>query len=278
MEGNTEKLTLREKPVYFSKYWFLEKVLCLGESEKMVENGLSIKVFGVIKPNQIVVPQIPFTLRNNCQIGRWTQENEECCSRLAFSILGFKRFFGSLGLTVNTLWGQIWFLPEASDAPENKLPRNIVMVTYIKGASLTSFNRLVTKIIALGVDPAVGIFEPVFCRKVKQKIDENGVIQTLNYYSLDWRWYHSVSDAPPLKSEFEHEINKAIKNRQQRLAVISQILETPELVARMEDLENTKNMVPVENLPETETNALMTRSVTDCELLQVEDKIVDTSR
>lgn len=244
----------------------------------MVDLNSGIRVFGLVKPNQIIVPQIPFTLRNNCQIGRWTQESEECCSRLAFSVLGFKRFFGSLGLTANTLWGQIWFLPEASDAPEVKLPRNIVMVTYIKGQSLTSFNRLVTKIIALGINPAEGIFEPVFSRKTKQKIDENGTIQTLNYYSLDWRWYNSISDAPPLKSEFEHELHKAIKNRQQRLGAIAQILENPELTARMVDLENTKNMLPAENLPESEANALMTRSAIDCEVLHVEEGTAESNK
>lgn len=68
----------------------------------------TISVFGV-KPDQaIIVPELPLAVRNNCQSGKWTIGDNEYGSKLGMTILKFSKFFGSLGQTKNTIWGQLW--------------------------------------------------------------------------------------------------------------------------------------------------------------------------
>ncbi len=143
----------------------------------------AFSVFGTKENNTILVPEMPITARNNCQSGKWIIGDEEYGSKCSMTILKFSKFFGSLGQTQNTLWGQIWFVAESGD-----LPQGVVMATYIKSRSLNDFNRLVTSIQAQGIEPATGIFVPEFSKHSGQKPDEQGILKPINYYSLKWSW------------------------------------------------------------------------------------------
>ena len=68
----------------------------------------AFSVFGVKPKGSILVPEIPIGARNNCQNGKWCVGDNEYGSKLSMTILKFSKFFGSLGQTSNTLWGQIW--------------------------------------------------------------------------------------------------------------------------------------------------------------------------
>lgn len=192
----------------------------------------TISVFGA-KPNDaILVPEMPIAVRNNCQSGQWTIGDKDCGSKSSMTILKFSKFFGSLGQTQNTLWGQLWFVAESGE-----LPHGVVMVTYIKGRSLNDFNCLVASVQARGVEPATGLFVPEFVKHSGQKPDDNGVVKPINYYSLKWSWVE--------RSDW---------------SVIDQaaaVLSDQNNLSRMIDLESTKSMVCLDNLPPHEIACLM---------------------
>jgi hypothetical protein len=148
------------------------------------------------------------------------------------TILKFSKFFGSLGQTSHTLWGQLWFVAETGE-----LPQGVVMVTYIKNRSLNDFNRLVASVQSRGVEPATGIFIPEFVKHSGQKPDDSGVVKPINYYSLKWSW-----------------------NERKDWAVIDQaaaVLSDSSNQSRMIDLEGTKAMVCLDNLPAQQVASLM---------------------
>lgn len=198
----------------------------------MTDKKPTLSVFGVKPTNAIVVPELPIAARNNCQSGKWTIGDEEYGSKLAMTILKFSKFFGSLGQTKNTLWGQIWFVAEAGE-----MPHNVVMVTYIKGRSLSDFNRLVASIQARSIEPAEGIFVPEFVKHSGQKPDDNGVLKPINYYSLKWDWVE--------RTNWEMVEQAAL------------VLEDPQNLSRLIDLEGTREMVCLDNLPPHEIACLM---------------------
>lgn len=189
---------------------------------KMPDN-FNFSVFGAKHKEAILVPEMPIAVRNNCQSGKWTISDEEYNSKCSMTILKFSKYFGSLGQTQNTLWGQIWFVAESGD-----LPQGVVMVTYIKSRTLSDFNRLVASIQARGVEPATGIFVPEFTKHSGQKPDENGTFKPINYYSLKWSWQERTN-----------------------WSVIEQaaaVLADESNLSRMIDLEGTKSMVCLDNL------------------------------
>jgi hypothetical protein len=192
----------------------------------------TLTVFGTVPQNAIVVPELPMAAKNNCQSGKWTIGDEEYGSKLAMTILKFSKFFGTLGQTENTLWGQIWFVAEGGE-----LPHNVVMVTYIKGRSLSDFSRLVATVQAKGVEPAEGVFIPEFIKRSGQKPDENGVIKPINYYTLNWDWIE--------RSNWEMVEEAAI------------VLSDPNNVNRMVDLAGTREMICIDNMPPNEIDCLM---------------------
>lgn len=143
----------------------------------------AFSVFGAKPSNALLVPEIPIAVRNNCQSGQWVIGDADYGSKCSMTILKFSKFFGSLGQTSNTLWGQLWFVAESGD-----LPQGTVMVTYIKNRTLNDFNRLVASVQSRGVEPATGIFVPEFVKHSGQKPDDSGVVKPINYYSLKWSW------------------------------------------------------------------------------------------
>ena len=195
-------------------------------------NKPKFSVFGIKDKNTILVPEMPIAVRNNCQSGKWTIGDEEYGSKCSMTILKFSKFFGSLGQTQNTLWGQIWFVAESGD-----LPTGVVMVTYIKSRSLSDFNRLVASIQAEGIEPAMGIFIPEFTKHSGQKPDEQGVLKPINYYSLKWSWIE----------------RKDWSTLEQAAAVLAD--ETN--LSRMIDLEGTQQMVGLDHLAPHEIAGLI---------------------
>ena len=191
-----------------------------------------IYVFGAKPKQALLVPEIPIAVRNNCQSGQWVIGDTDYGSKISMTIIKFSKFFGDLGQTINTLWGQIWFIAESGE-----LPHGVLMVTYIKGRSLNDFNRLIASVQSQGVEPATGIFLPEFIKHSGQKPDENGVVKPINYYSLKWRWQE----------------RKDWSIIQQAAAVLSD----KNNLSRMIDLEGTRKMVCLDNLSAEETASLM---------------------
>lgn len=211
-----------------------------------------LSVFGSKPADAIIVPELPLSVRNNCQSGRWTIGDEEYGSKLAMTILKFSKFFGSLGQTHHTLWGQIWFVAEAGD-----LPKGVVMCTYIKGRSLSDFNRKITEIMARGVEPAEGIFVPDFVKHSGQKPDETGILKPINYYSLKWEWYERDAKFPNVSDALLKQLDASSDKAWSRLDQVAAALEDENNQARLLDLEGTKLMACLDHLPPHEIVRLM---------------------
>ena len=197
-------------------------------------NKSNFSVFGAKPKDAILVPEMPIAARNNCQSGKWAIGDEEYGSKCTMTILKFSKFFGSLGQTQNTLWGQIWFVAESGE-----LPAGVVMCTYIKSRSLNDFNRLITSVQSKGVEPATGIFVPEFVKHSSQKPDENGTLKPINYYSLKWAW----------------EERKDWSMIEQAAAVLAD----ESNLSRMMDLEGTSQMVCLDDLPPKDIAYLMSQ-------------------
>jgi len=192
----------------------------------------TFSVFGAKPSNALLVPEIPIAVRNNCQSGQWAIGDTDYGSKCSITILKFAKFFGSLGQTSHTLWGQLWFVAETGE-----LPQGVVMVTYIKNRSLNDFNRLVASVQSRGVEPATGIFIPEFVKHSGQKPDDSGVVKPINYYSLKWSWME----------------RKDWEIIDQAAAVLSDSSNQ----SRMIDLEGTRAMVCLDNLPAQQVACLM---------------------
>ncbi|NJS42230.1 hypothetical protein HC766_08725 [Candidatus Gracilibacteria bacterium] len=199
-------------------------------------------VFGAKPSNALLVPEIPISVRNNCQSGQWAIGDADYGSKCSMTILKFSKFL-AVGQTSNTLWGQLWFVAETGE-----LPQGVVMVTYIKNRSLNDFNRLVASVQSRGVEPATGIFVPEFVKHSGQKPDDSGVVKPINYYSLKWSW-----------------------NERSDWGVIDQaaaVLSDSSNLSRMIDLEGTRQMVCLDNLSPQEVSCLMAvHSSSDSETL-----------
>lgn len=190
----------------------------------------SISVFGSKPKDAIMVPPLPIGVRNNCQRGEWAIGDEFYGNKAAITILKFSKFFGNLGMTKNTLWGQIWFVVESGN-----LPHDVVMVTYLKTRSLDDFNRMVTEVQARGIEPGEGIFIPEF---IKQSGTKNG--NPTNYYSLKWSWIERTDWTI---------VEKA-----------AAVLADPLNQSLMVDLDGTREMVCIDNLPPHEIACLLASS------------------
>lgn len=182
----------------------------------------AFSVFGAKPPDALLVPEIPITVRNTCQICKWTIGDTEYGSKCSMTILKFSKFFGDLGKTSQSLWAQIWFVVKSGE-----LPKGVVMVTYIKTHSLNDFNRLVISVQSRGVEPATGIFIPNFTKYN----GENG-----EYYGLTWEW-----------------------EEKKDLSIIQQattVLNDPQMRSNLYDLEGTRNMVCLDHSSKEEIRAL----------------------
>jgi hypothetical protein len=138
--------------------------------------GTLITVFGSRPKDSIFLPQVPFTVRNDCKVGNWKVGEEDYRGKqIDISIIKVAQFFGTLGKTTNSPWLQIWFVP----APGcDVLPQNTVCVTYLKRRSISQFSQTVTELMESG-EPALGIFTGTFIKHTGELGD---------YYSVTWSW------------------------------------------------------------------------------------------
>ena len=142
-----------------------------------------LTVFGTRPKDSIFLPQIPYSVRNDCSVGQFKIRDENFVgNNMNVSILGVHQFFGTLGKSANTQWMQIWFVPAPG---QENLPENTVCVTYLKNRSVTQFSQKITELMASG-EPALGIFEASFTKHSS----ELGT-----YYSVVWDWRERESEA-----------------------------------------------------------------------------------
>jgi len=150
---------------------------------------MNLTVFGVKPTDSIFLPQSPYQVRNDCQIGQWKVGDDDFRGNsIDVSIIRVSRMFGTLGKAVNTQWLQIWFIPAPG---EEKLPADTVCVTYIKTRSINSFAQKITELMTSG-EPALGVFTASFEK-------HSGELGT--YYSVDWNWRERNTDAEKAQLE-----------------------------------------------------------------------------
>ena len=151
------------------------------------------QVFGTPAVDSIIIPDFALNLRANCQRGCWTLGSEPAGDKCVLSILKFGKFFGDLGATTNTLWGQIWLVAENGSSDD--IPDNVVLVSYIKTRSLGSFNQLIVRLQSKGINPATGVFCPKYINHTKGLPDGT----TANYFSLEWHWRERTENDKPIQ-------------------------------------------------------------------------------
>jgi hypothetical protein len=141
----------------------------------------ALSTFGKKPKGAILAPNTAFNVRNNCQIGQWSDGSREYGSKADLIVVKFSNFYGNLGQTKSTFWGQLWAVCYRGD-----VPKNTFFCTYLKTESLANFNNLVVSIQAENddLDPANGIFKPRFEKRTKSLDDGN----TANYYAIVWSW------------------------------------------------------------------------------------------
>lgn len=145
-----------------------------------------MEVFGTVNENTIYLPTTPYQVRLNCKDGGlFVGGSDPECRRtnpkdkIPVTIIKVGKYYGDLGMTTNSLWWQLFFIP--SPKVESKiLPSNTVCVAYIKKQSISVLNNLTTEIISTEkIDPALGIFELSFS-------PHKGELGT--YYSVNFEW------------------------------------------------------------------------------------------
>lgn len=182
-------------------------------------------VFGFKPPDAILVPDMPMSVRNNCQVGQWLIGDDAYGSKCSMTILKFAKFFGNLGQTKQVQWGQLWFVAESGD-----LPKGVLMVTYIKSRGLQNFSNLIASVQSRGIEPASGIFSTEFVKHTGQGPDDSGVVKPRNYFSLKWDWKE--------RSKEDYSILK------QGAAVLA----NPDNMSRLVDLDGTRQMISIDGM------------------------------
>ena len=182
-----------------------------------------ITVFGTRPKYSIFLPQTPFGVRNDCQVGVWKVGDDDMRGKtIEISIVKVSQYFGTLGKTKNASWTQIWFIP----APGcDNLPSNTVCVTYLKSRSISQFSHKITELMGSG-EPALGIFVGSF----EKHSNDLGT-----YYSVVWDWRERKTDAE--KKQLEQ--------------IANFLTSKPQLV----DL--STNLIPIDNMPSEEVELLM---------------------
>ena len=176
----------------------------------------ALTVFGTRPKDAIFLPNQPFALRNNCQIGQFCVGDDDFRgNELEMSIIKASQYFGSLGKTKNVQWIQIFFIP----APGCTIaPTNTVCVMYAKTRSASAFWTKVTEIMQTQ-EPAEGIFKVGFTK-------HNGEMG--HYYSLTWDWRERTTK----------------EEKDQLDTIVAFMQSNPVLV----DLNTTRDMVCIDNL------------------------------
>lgn len=148
-------------------------------------------------------PPIPISVRGDCQKGMWKLFDDPLPGDITMSILKRESYYGAFSpMYAPSEILQIWFVAESGP-----LPKDTVMVTYIKERSLNAFNRLVATLIAKRTDPSTGIFKPKF-----QSYDSKK--SGTKYYGLVWDW------EPRTDMDREAELSAVVANHDNQLKMI----------------------------------------------------------
>ncbi|NES89574.1 hypothetical protein [Okeania sp. SIO2B9] len=155
----------------------------------MTQSKPKLNVFGTKPKGVILCPMIPYNLRNDCQVGQWTNGQSMLGDKLAMTIIAKSEWYGNLGSTTDADWWQLWFVAERNGTAI-PVPFETVMVTYIKTESLGNLNTLVTTMMADGSEPAEKVFLPTFIKK-STTLDDG---KTANYWAITWECRERTSD------------------------------------------------------------------------------------
>ena len=148
----------------------------------MTQSKSKLSVFGSKPKGSILVPAIPYNLRNDCQVGQWSDGQENLGDKLAMTIIAKFDWFGDLGSASNKDWWQLWFVAER-EGTNVRVPFETVMVTYIKTESLGNLNKLITTMMADG-EPAEKVILPTFIKK-STTLDDG---KQANYWAITWNY------------------------------------------------------------------------------------------
>ena len=200
-----------------------------------------ITVFGTRPKDSLFLPQTPFGVRNDCQVGVWKVGDDDHRGKtIEISVIKVSQYFGDLGKTKNAHWMQIWFVPAPSC---QNLPSNTVCITYLKGRSISQFSQKVTELMLSG-EPGLGIFLGSF----EKHSHEKGL-----YYSVKWDWRERKNEAE--KKQLE-QIDSFLNSQPQLVDLSTNLIPidgmSPEEVelmirsAKSEQLEQPKQLAAAE--------------------------------
>lgn len=108
-------------------------------SGTITKQKMNLGIFPKFDKKKINYPGFPYSIRNDCRggIGQWKVGSDDLIgNKLDVAILHFQKFYGNLGKTSGTEWLQLWFVGAPN---EDKLPKNVVCMTYIKSVGLRNF-------------------------------------------------------------------------------------------------------------------------------------------
>lgn len=161
------------------------------------------KTGNLINQKGILCPSVTISVRADCQKGMWKLFDDPVAGDITMSILKTENYFGAFSPMYKPAEHlQIWFVAESGP-----LPKDTVMVTYIKERSLNAFNRLIAKLIAERTEPSTGIFKPKF-----QTYDSKA--SGTKYYGLEWGW------EPRTDMKRESELLAVLDNQENQLKMI----------------------------------------------------------
>ena len=95
-------------------------------------SGITLVGKAKAKKDSLYLPELTYSIRNNCQIGMWMQSDGETpiTNELNFCIVHLEGFYGDLGKTKGAHWLQLWGISD------QVLNGKVIFCTYIKGRSL----------------------------------------------------------------------------------------------------------------------------------------------
>ena len=160
----------------------------------MTQSKSKLSVFGSKPKGSILVPTIPYNVRNDCQVGQWSDGQENLGDKLAMTIIAKFDWFGDLGSASNKDWWQLWFVAER-EGTNVRVPFETVMVTYIKTESLGNLNKLITTMMADG-EPAEKVILPTFIKK-STTLDDG---KQANYWAITWNYRERIANDTKLES------------------------------------------------------------------------------
>jgi hypothetical protein len=75
----------------------------------------TFSVFGSKPADALLVPEIPIAVATTAKAASGRIGDTDYGSKCSMTIIKFSKFFGNLGMTSNTLWGQLWFIAESGE-------------------------------------------------------------------------------------------------------------------------------------------------------------------